>query len=600
MVANNNTSNSTIQAERTTQATEAAPVPDPNVSSVRDAGVAKKRKRPKPAVTSDPTTDTTVTKKKKRVGADSAVRKVKVVKNVSPQKLPTTTSTPAPTRILIIDNGGDTLKYGWSTDTLPSLIPNKTARLPQQWTVLVGDQLSTVQNPSQLIGVTHSTERGVVVNLGNQVQVWKRLLDLLHVSVPTHTETAQAFGWKIAARARAADPDTPEIPAATCAVLLALAPHTPRIMLDLIVQTWLEDLGFAHVGLCVSAVAAAQNVSNDYDTCCVVDLGWSATHIVPTHRQQVLDSRAIRRVPIGGRHLINAWKHFCSYRQWNLMEQEFIVRDVWERTAYVSLDFHTEIALARRLPAGQRPYDREFVLPDFQKTTQGRVQLPAALQLQQPEQEVEQIKTLATKDEFFDDESVGKDEIFGQTNNEDDSGDNDDAEDSEDESPEDRRQRLLRQRKEEERQRRDQEEEEQILNVSVERFTFPEAFFRPSDLGLPLDWASLPQAIVQSIGACPESYQPALYKTIRLIGGLALLSNIKARLLHEIRCLAPAEYDIQLDLDDKPVAEAWQGARKYAATVRYRIWSISRDEWERISKRRSWERLLVVQGGLLV
>ncbi|EEC51952.1 predicted protein, partial [Phaeodactylum tricornutum CCAP 1055/1] len=354
---------------------------------------------------------------------------------------------------LIIDNGGDTLKYGWSTDTLPSLIPNKTARLPQQWTVLVGDQLSTVQNPSQLIGVTHSTERGVVVNLGNQVQVWKP-----------------------------ADPDTPEIPAATCAVLLALAPHTPRIMLDLIVQTWLEDLGFAHVGLCVSAVAAAQNVSNDYDTCCVVDLGWSATHIVPTHRQQVLDSRAIRRVPIGGRHLINAWKHFCSYRQWNLMEQEFIVRDVWERTAYVSLDFHTEIALARRLPAGQRPYDREF--------------------------------------------------------------------------------------------------EEQILNVSVERFTFPEAFFRPSDLGLPLDWASLPQAIVQSIGACPESYQPALYKTIRLIGGLALLSNIKARLLHEIRCLAPAEYDIQLDLDDKPVAEAWQGARKYAATVRYRIWSISRDEWE--------------------
>jgi hypothetical protein len=58
--------------------------------------------------------------------------------------------TPPPAHILVIDNGGDTIKFGWNTDSSPKNIPNVTARLQQQWTVLAGDQLSQIQNPNQL------------------------------------------------------------------------------------------------------------------------------------------------------------------------------------------------------------------------------------------------------------------------------------------------------------------------------------------------------------------------------------------------------------------------------------------------------------------
>ena len=40
------------------------------------------------------------------------------------------------TRTLIIDNGGDTVKFGWSSDDKPQTISNVTARPSQQWTVL--------------------------------------------------------------------------------------------------------------------------------------------------------------------------------------------------------------------------------------------------------------------------------------------------------------------------------------------------------------------------------------------------------------------------------------------------------------------------------
>ena len=43
---------------------------------------------------------------------------------------------------------------------------------------------------------------------------------------------------------------------------------------------------------------------------------------------------AIRRMPIGGRHLVNLWKYHMSYRQWNLMDSEFILRDVSRTTLF--------------------------------------------------------------------------------------------------------------------------------------------------------------------------------------------------------------------------------------------------------------------------
>jgi len=518
----------------------------------------------------------------------------------------------APVNILVLDNGGDIIKYGWhragerpDTDALSQVkhIPNVTARLQQQWTVLAGDQLTQV-NQNQLVGVTRSTERGVIVNMGNQIQVWKRLLDLSNVTIPLHTETAKAFGWKKAVgtskKAKSileANSEQPKdtIPATTCAVLIALPPFYPRAVLDQIASVWFEDFGFSHVGFCNAQLCARQ--PSPYGTCCVVDLGWSATHIVPTFMKQALVD-AIRTMPVAGRHLINMWKYFVSYRQWNLMDQEWILREVLHQTGYVSLKFEEELKLARKLPPGIRPYDREFVLPDFNKTFEPYAQLPPALKREQSK--------VQTKDDDDDEEDEDEnDEDFDEKDAVEEDVDEDEDEDGgsgsdDEERPEEKRRRLLREREAEERRRREMEEQQQVLQLSVERFTVPETLFRPTDAGLPSEWPGLPRAIVQSIEAAPKDFQAALYRSIYLVGGLSVLPGLEERLYRELRIIAPCEFDVDITMSKNPVDQAWLGALRVSQTESLHVWSVSRDVWASAARGELWANMELTKGGHLI
>merc|ERR1712238_313907 len=125
----------------------------------------------------------------------------------------------------------------------------------------------------------------------------------------------------------------------------------------------------------------------------------------------------------GGRHMINMLKYYMSYRQYNLMDQELLMRNVFERLSYVSMDTEGDLKKARLKPSGRRLYDRDFVLPDYTNSTKGKIRIPFALQ--------KELKA------------------------------------------------------EEERKRRQQEK--QVLRVSVERFVIPEVLFRPIDSGLQSD-----------------------------------------------------------------------------------------------------------------
>lgn len=476
------------------------------------------------------------------------------------------------------------IKYGWSTAKAPHRIPNLTARLQQQWTILVGDQLLSIQNPTQLL-VTRSTERGMIVNMGNQIQVWKRILDLMDVTVPMG-ETAHALGWKVPKhnkRLLVSD-------GTTCAVLLALPPFTPRCLVDAITQVWFEDFGFSHVGFCVSTACASHGLERVYETACNVDMGWSSTTVVPTFRHKPVPS-AIRRLPIGGRNLIQLWKYYATYRQWNLMDQDWIVKDIMEQTGYVAETLHKEMKVASRSTAGNRPFDREYVLPDYQTTFRGVVRLPPALQqAEKAEQEDEE-------DEEDDDDVKEEDMQQEEADDDDDVGGSDD---DEPESHEQKRQRLLRQREEETRRRRAMEDEQQVLHVSTERFAVPEVLFRPSDAGLPAEWAGLAPTVNQAIQACPKYLQAAMYRSIYLTGGLSQLSGLKDRVYHEVRALAPSCMDVVVESSSRPVDDIWFGACKLADIASYRSWSISKEEWDGTGKRGAAQRLLVVHGGYLV
>ena len=448
--------------------------------------------------------------------------------------------------------------------------------------------------------------------MGNQTQVWKRLLDLLGVLIPLQSEAAGAFGWKATKKTML---PAKTIPSHSIAVVLLLPPHYPRTIIDQITFVWMEDFGVGHLGFGNSSVCAALE-HPQYKTCCTVDLGWSSSLVVPTFRKQVILPEAIRRLPIGGRHLMNVLKYYMSYRQYNLMDQEHLLKDMLHQLLFVSLEFKTDLELARRKPSGRRIYDRDFVLPDYHTISQGQVRIPFSLQ-----QELSAVNVNGDENEDEDDQEDDQD--YEMEENDDDDEDEDDTvgsgavqdaalreeegddcaedeADEEEETLEQRRQALLRQRAEEERRRREQAEEEQVLRLSVDRFTVPEILFRPSDAGFPQELVGLGSAIVQAIQACPEQFHAALYQSIHLVGGVSRIQNLKARVENEVRELASAEYIVQVALDGTPIERGWLGAKTWLSGSSHTDCMISRDEWTMAGKRKVYVRLLSTNGGTCI
>lgn len=545
---------------------------------------------------------------------------------------------------------------------------NLTGRLPQQyWSVLVGDQVldGTLQNPNAC-HTCRSMERYVIHNLGNQVQVWKRILDKMGVAIvpnikhPHYSELAEVFGWTTTENNAAM-----MIPATQCAVMIGLPLFMPRLILEQILHVFWYDFGIPHVGFYVSAAAAAEptrlvvepptatspghddkeeedyeekgnskgetaeekpaeelatkettNQTNSNRTteqpdddvdglvpiACVVDLGWSGTTIVPVYRDRVILTTTattknnnnnninnnndddddepssqhrggpiVRRMHLGGRQMIQMLKYYLTYRQYNLMEQEFVLRHVLESTFYVSLQYEQDMrfaAAADNNGHNKRPlYDLDYILPDYETTKVGVVQVPVSVQRQ-----LDRIKAAtmnsgekALVDEDEEDEDEEEDEDFRVDENQmqednddddvalvpgtvieaDDEEDEDDVEDD-DEDEEDEttmRERVLAQRRAEEERRRADEAERQVLRLSLERFAIPELLFAPQDGNLPAEWANLPTAICQCIESCPPPYRAGLYRSIQLTGGLSMLPGLRSRLLREIRRLVHPDYN---------------------------------------------------------
>src|SRR5467141_3419340 len=61
----------------------------------------------------------------------------------------------------------------------------------------------------------------------------------------------------------------------------------------------------------------------------VVDSGYSHTTITPVYMGRPLQ-RAIRRLELGGKHLRNYIKEIVSMRQYNMVDETYIINDVKE------------------------------------------------------------------------------------------------------------------------------------------------------------------------------------------------------------------------------------------------------------------------------
>lgn len=97
----------------------------------------------------------------------------------------------------------------------------------------------------------------------------------------------------------------------------------------------------------------------------IVDSGFSFTHVVPIINGKVVWSAVKRlllvygcgiiahpnlccyRLDVGGKLLTNQLKELVSFRQWNMMDETYIMNNVKESCCYVSTDLKRDIESIR-------------------------------------------------------------------------------------------------------------------------------------------------------------------------------------------------------------------------------------------------------------
>lgn len=104
--------------------------------------------------------------------------------------------------------------------------------------------------------------------------------------------------------------------------------------------------------------------------------------------------------------------------------------------------------------------------------------------------------------------------------------------------------------------------DQQSLRLANERFVIPELLFHPSDVGirqvtvaylliarLP-SWLrpqmGIPEAVMESIRACPPETVPHIFPNIVVVGGCALFPGMQTRMEMEIRALAPDDVSVKV------------------------------------------------------
>ncbi|XP_034838646.1 actin-related protein 6 [Maniola hyperantus] len=134
----------------------------------------------------------------------------------------------------------------------------------------------------------------------------------------------------------------------------------------------------------------------------------------------------------------------------------------------------------------------------------------------------------------------------------------------------------------------DEDLEQQTLRLNNERFTIPELLFRPSDVGIPQ--MGIPEAIMNSIEACPEENMEGLLDNIVLYGGNTLFKGFRDRVFNEVRAFALDHFDVTVTLGDNPVTYAWEGGKMLFRDPDFYSFCMTREEYEEEGRALAFER----------
>lgn len=205
------------------------------------------------------------------------------------------------------------------------------------------------------------------------------------------------------------------------------------------------------------------------DCLLVVDSGYSHTTVTPVYKGQALQ-RAIRRVDIGGKHLTNYLKEIVSMRQYNMVDETYIMNEVKEAVCFVSNDFSGDMERTWKANRKRQVEDSvvvDYVLPDPNAGKKG---------IMRPHDPLLHAKKKKGALSGLSAEVLSED----------------------------------------------------VLVLGNERFTVPELLFTPGDIGM--KQAGISDMILQSLSVLPAGLHAACLANVLVVGGNAAIPGFMERL----------------------------------------------------------------------
>ncbi|KAJ5348309.1 uncharacterized protein N7506_001562 [Penicillium brevicompactum] len=445
----------------------------------------------------------------------------------APPKAPATpTQHVEPSRYLpestfIIDNGAYMMKAGYASTLPPSEAVTACSQVPNTLVktrdnkVVIGSQLSTVTDWNEAM-FRRPVEKGYIVNWEAEREIWDQTF----------------FDENAAAGNKNLKIENPE----DTTLILTEAPNAMPILQRHTDEMVMEEWGFGGYTRCLGPTLNAWNEIHSLfgdpltkiqdplpaDCLLVVDSGYSHTTVTPVYKGQALQ-RGIRRLDLGGKHLTNYLKEIVSMRQYNMVDESYIMNEVKEAVCYVSNDFAGDLEKTwktnrKRQTDAEDGIVLDYVLPDPNANKSG---------FSRPHDPLMHAKKKKGASSGLSAEILSED----------------------------------------------------VLVLGNERFAVPELLFTPGDIGM--SSTGIPDMILQGLSALPPALHSAFLANVMVVGGNALIPGFMQRLETELRQIASAECIVRVRRAEDPVHSTWLGGCRLASNrEELRKVAITRQEYQ--------------------
>ncbi|KAF9046356.1 actin-like protein ARP6 [Panaeolus papilionaceus] len=254
--------------------------------------------------------------------------------------------------IVVLDNGASSIKVGIvNQDREPRIITNAVVKSKGDKMTYIGHEIARCKDYSSL-HYRLPFEKGYLVDWDAQKAVW----DGIYSEEVLGLDTTQA-------------------------ALLMTEPYfnLPKVQ-DVYDQLIFDEYEFNSYYRCTPASLVPHGTLFSRtglpppQCVIVVDTGFSFTHVVPLIDNEIIWN-AVKRLDVGGKLLTNHLKELVSFRQWNMMDETYIMNQVKETCCFVSTNFKKNLETCRTDPK-HNPIVQEYILPDLSTNRMGRVRQP--------------------------------------------------------------------------------------------------------------------------------------------------------------------------------------------------------------------------------